>query len=125
MQKICAHCGDEFEAKTTRAKYCSAVCRVNYHRQQTQAVETPLDTVFEALATISNSLYDKQLGHEAHTALDAIRQMCEFYAPPHKPIWWSCANCNINVRKPRPDNAECQCTTNGTQSAWFPLDTML
>jgi hypothetical protein len=107
IPKICAHCGIEFHAERSTARFHSDACKVAYHREKKANKEAFL-TIAGRIRNIAYELEGKETSYSAAITLDSVRRTLDMYFPP-KTRWWRCDACGKSVMKFLPDAKDCGC----------------
>lgn len=111
----CKQCGKHFNSKRNTAKFCSAACRVAYHRAKKQTTELPFNAAMEHIITLGRAVERAELSYEAIVLLRNLRRTIDFYDTANSSSWWRCRRCWTAVRKSLPDESDCQC---GKKAQW-------
>lgn len=115
----CLHCGVEFEAQRSTAKYCSDNHRVEYHREKERKqreFEQHSEAMWSAMRYFSDLSYDSTYSYKSTVELLGARSMANFYVPSLS--WWHCRKCNKKFHVEMPDK-NCGCD----KPDWKRLDT--
>lgn len=108
LDKICKHCGRQYEAARVTSQFCSDRCRLQHHRQRDKAVQQPLMFAAEYIRQIG-ALTEGSLSYEAIVALKNLRKMVDFQDVSRKDSWWRCQKCWQSVQKELPQDGDCSC----------------